>query len=66
MTSYETEAGNGYGNDRDRRTGWYQLLVPIVAAALVLALGLAVVGLTSGPDDEQLPYQPAAAEALGR
>jgi len=66
MTSYETEAGNGYGNDRDRRTGWYQLLVPIVAAALVLALGLAVVGLTSGPDDEPPPNRPAAAEALGR
>ncbi len=66
MTSYETEAGNGYGNDRDRRTGWYQLLVPIVAAALVLALGLAVVGLTSGRDDEPPPIRPAAAEALGR
>ncbi len=66
MTSYETEAGNGYGNDRDRRTGWYQLLVPIVAAALVLALGLAVVGLTSGRDDEPPPIRPPTAEALGR
>ena len=66
MTSYEAETTNGYGNDRDRRTDWYQLLVPIVAAALVLALGLAVVGLTSGRDDEPPPNRPAAAESLQR
>ena len=66
MTSYEAEATNGYGNDRERRTDWYQLLVPIVAAALVLALGLAVVGLTSGRDDAQPPNRPAAAESLQR
>jgi len=66
MTSYETEATNGYGNDRERRTDWYQLLVPIVAAALVLALGLAVVGLTSGRDDAQPLNRPAATESLQR
>ena len=66
MTSYEAEATSGYGNDRDRRSGWYQLLVPIVAAALVLALGLAVVGLTSGRDDAPPPIRPAAAETIGR
>ena len=66
MTSYEAEATNGYGNDRDRRTDWYQLLVPIVAAALVLALGLAVVGLTSGRDDAPSPNRPAAAESSQR
>jgi len=66
MTSYEAETTNGYGNDRERRTDWYQLLVPIVAAALVLALGLAVVGLTSGRDDAPPPNRPAAAESLQR
>ena len=66
MTSYEAEATNGYGKDRERRTDWYQLLVPIVAAALVLALGLAVVGLTSGRDDAQPLNRPAATESLQR
>ena len=66
MTSYEAEATSNYGSDPDRGGGWYQLLVPIVAAALVLALGLAVVGLTSGRDDAQPLNQPAAAESLQR
>ena len=66
MTSCEAEATSSYGNDRDRRSGWYQLLVPIVAAALGLALGLAVVGLTSGRDDAQPLNRPAAAESLQR
>ncbi len=50
MTSYEAEATNGYGGGRTTRTDWSQLLVPIVAAVLVLALGLALVGLTSEPE----------------
>ena len=50
MTRYEAEATNGYGGGRTTRTDWSQLLVPIVAAALVLALGLALVGLTSEPE----------------
>ncbi len=66
MTSFEAEATSNYENDRDRRSGWYQLLVPIVAAALVLALGLAVVGITSGRDDAPSPNRPAAAESLQR
>jgi hypothetical protein len=66
MTSYETEATSNLESDRDRKSGWYQLLVPIVAAALVLFLGLAVVGLTSGRDDAPSSNQPAAAESLRR
>ena len=66
MTSYEAEAGNGYGNDRDRRTGWYQLLASIIAAAVVLALGLAVVGLTTGGDEAPPTNRPAAAESFQR
>lgn len=58
MTRFEAEATNGYGGGRTTRTDWSQLLVPIVAAALVLALGLALVAFTSEPDDPLLP--PAA------
>jgi len=50
MTSYEAEATNGYGGGRAKGTDWSQLLVPIVAAALVLALGLALVAFTSEPE----------------
>ena len=50
MTSYEAEATNGYGGGRTKGTDWSQLLVPIVAAALVLALGLALVAFTSEPE----------------
>jgi hypothetical protein len=50
MTSYEAEATNGYGGEGTKRTDWSQLLVPIVAAALVLALGLALVAFTSEPE----------------
>jgi len=50
MTSYEAEATNGYGGGRTTRVDWSQLLVPIVAAALVLALGLALVAFTSEPE----------------
>jgi len=66
MTSYEAEATSNYERDRDRRSGWYQFLMPIVAAALVLAFGLAVVGLTGGRDDAPSPNRPAAAESLRR
>ena len=58
MTSYEAEATNGYGGGRTARTDWSQLLIPIVAAVLVLALGLALVAFTSEPDEGLLP--PAA------
>ena len=55
MTSYEAEATNGYGGGRAKGTDWSQLLVPIVAAALVLALGLVLVGLTSEPETSIVP-----------
>ncbi len=40
---------------------WARLLVPLLAAALVLALGLILVGLTSR--DEPSPVDPAARSA---
>jgi hypothetical protein len=60
MTRYEAEATNGYTGSRPKGVDWTQLLVPIVAAALVIALGLAFVGLTGQPDT-QLNQPPAAA-----
>jgi hypothetical protein len=50
MTRYEAGATHGFGGERTTRTDWSQLLVPIVAAALVLALGLALVAFTSEPE----------------
>jgi hypothetical protein len=47
MTRYEAEATNGFGDGRAKGSDWSQILVPIVAAVLVIALGLALVGLTS-------------------
>jgi len=66
MTSYEAEAGNGYGNDRDRRAGWYQVLASVIAAVVVLALGLAVVSLTTGENEGPPKNRPAAAESFQR
>lgn len=55
MTRYEAEATNGFGGGRTTKIDWSQLLVPIVAAALVLALGLALVAFTSEPEDLLFP-----------
>ena len=55
MTRYEAEATNGYGGGRATTSDWSQILVPIVAAALVIALGLALVGLTSEPENQLVP-----------
>jgi len=49
MTEIEAQATGGYGEGTERGFGWSQFLVPIVAAALVLALGLVMVSLTSEP-----------------
>jgi len=60
MTRYEAEATNGFGDGRAKGSDWSQILVPIVAAVLVIALGLALVGLTSEPETPLVP-PPAAA-----
>jgi hypothetical protein len=60
MTRYQAEATNGFTGSRTRGADWTQILVPIVAAVLVIALGLAFVGITSEPDT-QLNPPPAAA-----
>ncbi len=55
MTRYEAEATHGYGGGRATRSDWSQILIPIMAAALVIALGLALVGLTSEPETQLVP-----------
>jgi len=44
---------------------WTRLLVPVLTAALVLALGMILVGLTSSdvPQDERSTQQPVQAPA---
>ena len=59
MTEIEAQATGGYGEGTASGSFWTQFLVPIVAAALVLALGLALVGLTSEPEPP-LTSTPAA------
>jgi len=49
MTEIEAQATGGYGEGTASGSFWAQFLVPIVAAALVLALGLVWVSLTSDP-----------------
>ena len=51
MTRYEAETTHGYGAGGTKRLDWSQFLVPIVAAVLVLALGLVWIGLTSEPSN---------------
>ena len=60
MTRYEAEATNGFADGRTKGSDWSQILVPIVAAALVIALGLAIVGLTS---EAETPYNQPPASA---
>jgi hypothetical protein len=60
MTRYEAEATNGFGDGRTHGVDWSQILVPIVAAALVIALGLAFVGITNEPETRIVP-PPASA-----
>ena len=60
MTRYEAEATNGFGDGRARGVDWSQILVPVVAAVLVIALGLAFVGITNEPETRIVP-PPASA-----
>jgi hypothetical protein len=60
MTRYEAEATNGFADGTARGVDWSQILVPIVAAALVIALGLGLVAFTGEPESPLVP-PPAAA-----
>ena len=47
MTRIEAEAAGGLGSERRESSSWSQIVVSIVTAVLVLALGLLLVGVTS-------------------
>ncbi len=57
MTSYEIGAVGELGSGPAGRNRWAAALVPLLAAALVIALGLVLVGLISGSStgDESSP-----------
>lgn len=59
MTEIELEATGGV-NARESATVWSRLLVPLFTAALVLALGLALISLT-GDSEPPSASPPAAA-----
>jgi len=61
MTRIEAQSVGGLGRERERGSDWSQLLVSIVTAALVIALGLLLVGVTS--DDAE--SRPASSTATG-
>jgi hypothetical protein len=62
MTEIELEATGGV-EAWEGATLWSRLLVPLFTAALVLALGLALIGLTGDVDPPPVS-PPAAAETL--
>jgi len=47
MTSYEIETASALGRADAGNPIWSTVLVPLLAAALVIALGLVLVGVTS-------------------
>jgi hypothetical protein len=46
MTRIEARASGGLDDPRESRSFWSGLLIPVLTAALVLVLGLLLVGLT--------------------
>ena len=61
MTGIEVENLGSTGTSRYEGSLWSRLLVPIVTAVIVLALGLVLVGLTAGGAEER-PVEPPAVE----
>jgi len=53
MTRIEAQAAGGLGSERQEGSTWSQVVVSIVTAALVLALGLLLVGITSETAETQ-------------
>jgi hypothetical protein len=63
MTGFEAEAIGGLGDKRESGSGWYRLLVPFLTAAIVLALGLVLVGLTTDEAETHQDSPPAEVSA---
>ncbi len=61
MTRIEAEAAGGLDDGRRGISGWSQVVVSIVTAVLVLALGLLLVGVTS----DSAEIQPRAGTSEG-
>jgi hypothetical protein len=62
MTRIEAETAGGLGGDQRGGSTWSQILVPIVTAVLVLALGLVLVTITSDSGETRtVPTSPVAA-----
>jgi len=66
MTSYEIETASVLGRTDPDTTVWSKALVPLVAAALVVLLGLVIVGLTSDDGSPEPPFNPPAAGVSAR
>jgi hypothetical protein len=62
MTGIEVENLGSTGDSRNEGSVWSSLLVPVVTAVIVLALGLVLVGLTAGGAEER-PFEPPTAVA---
>ncbi len=65
MTRIEAEVTGGLSGGREGGFRWSEILVPIVTAALVIALGLALVGLTSD-GAESPPGRSSEVETVAR
>jgi len=64
MTSYEIETASALGRADAGNPIWSTVLVPLLAAALVIALGLVLVGVTSQEEVIDAPSSlPAASSA---
>ena len=66
MTGFEAEAIGGLGGKQERGSGWYRFLVPFLTAAIVLALGMVLVGLTTDEAETQPNYPAVGASATQR
>ncbi len=58
MTSYEFETASALGNTDAGHDSWSKILVPLLAAALVIAFGLVFVGVTSQDEAGESPSSP--------
>ena len=62
MTSYEFESASLLGRPEAGSDMWSKVLVPLLAAALVLGFGLVLVGVTTQDDAAEPPRaRPTAA-----
>jgi hypothetical protein len=53
MTVYEYEAAEQFDRRWGRGDTWAKIMVPLLTAALVIALGLILVGVTSSSDSRE-------------